>query len=257
MSPLVHSDHRFSPLQPPPSRFLSLPPEIRNQIVSYLITDTVPITIKLPHFNRYPRLAPIPIEEASCSSSSSSDPPPPGPSPLPHKNGYLSLDHTPHTRLAIIQTCRLLYHSHRHTYYSSNTFILTTSTLARLLFTVPSPSLPTPCLDAIRSLNIHKVGRDERTQLYRLLTKFRGLEELELWLYVPSTTHFADEWKRLEKGLRDVRHLGADRLRLVRLRREPRGSPKEKRGFIEETDAVMELRINQWLGERTGMESGP
>src|SRR6186713_1994988 len=94
--------HRGS-TPPPPFRFLDLPAEIRNRIVSYFTLSDTPIIIHEPRFNRHPS---PPVRPRSRPRFDRPVPPSPPPSRSPSADH--ERDHG-HTRLALMLTCRRLY----------------------------------------------------------------------------------------------------------------------------------------------------
>ncbi|MCJ1387296.1 hypothetical protein MMC18_000137 [Xylographa bjoerkii] len=224
--------HIASP--PPTITLLGLPPEIRTQIVSYLILSSSAITIHEPRFNRH---SPPPLAKTLPRTTG------PIPAPAPSTPPPEDIFTVGTTRLALLLTCRLFYNENWKTYYSRNTFFFSLSTLPPFLDAIPSR-----CRDQIRRLSFRMPYRHRHARIWQMLSTLKRLEELELWLHPPATARHS-EWESCAWGVRDC-----ERLRALRLRRE-QGEGGRNEDAVLEKDKGVEEGINAFLRERL-MERG-
>ena len=219
-----------------PFRFLHLPPEVRDQIVSYLIVSHEPVIIHQPRFNRHPSPPTRPHSSVRFNR--------PLPSALPSSSSK-SLDDEEarlgHTRLALISTCRLLYHDHWKTYYAANMFSVNLDTFIRF-----SKEIPAHCRSEIRRIAFRMPNICHHPRIWKMLASLKKLEELEIWLHKASTTE-ESERELCASGVRECR-----RLRSFSLRREGCGGAGVEYAEINERDRQVERRINAHLRCRKG-----
>ncbi|MCJ1479481.1 hypothetical protein MMC13_008167 [Lambiella insularis] len=218
------------PASPPPTiTLLDIPPEIRTQIVSYIIVASSPITIHEPKFNRH---SPPPLAKTLPRTTW----PTPGPAPsTPPPEDIFTVGHT---RLAILLTCRLLYRENWRAYYGCNTFFFSLSTLSPFLDAIPSR-----CRNEIQHLSFRMPYRHRHARIWQMLATLKKLEELELWLHPPATARHS-EWESCAWGIREC-----ERLKVLRLRRED-GHVGSNEETVLERDRSVEKEINTFLRER-------
>ena len=193
------------PAPAPPFRFLDLPGEIQNHIASYPLLSDFPIMIHKPRFNRHPSSPPRPRSHPRYDKLVPLTPPL-SRSPSANKDDRENLGYT---GLALVLTCRLLYHDHWRMYYRENVFAFSLDTFKGFIKNVPAR-----CQSQIQRISFRMPHKHHHDLIWGMLGSLDRLEELEIWLPQASTAEISE----LEKCLQGVK--GCKRLLTFALRRD-------------------------------------
>lgn len=223
--------HRPQP-RPLPFRFFALPPEIRYQIITHVVTDPFPITIRWKGFNRHVKAQPQ-IHTGPAMSA---------PEQLLHPNEELSDEEIffGHSRIALLMTCKQAYGEGWKIYYGKNTFDFTLDT-----FRPFCEEIPPRCRNQIRSIHFRMPFRYRHELIWQMLAGFAKLEILEIQLHGPSTTQHS-EWEKCWSGATKIKRL--QNLRLKRL--GPLAELNAQGLGVLEKDREIQDEINAYLRER-------
>ena len=223
--------HRPRP-RPLPFRFFALPPEIRNHIITYVVTEPFPITIKWKGFNRHVKALPQ-IHTGPAMSA---------PEQLLHPEEELSGEELSfgHSRIALLMTCKQAYGEGWKIYYGNNTFDFTLDT-----FKPFCEEIPPRCRNQIRSIHFRMPFRYRHEMIWQMLARFAKLENLEIQLHGNSTAQLS-EWENCRVGAMKIKRLQA--LTLRRLGSSAEWNAQEL-GVLEK-DREVEDEINAYLRVR-------
>lgn len=141
-----------------PFRFFSLPPEIRQEIIKFSVTDPWPIVIKFKPFNRHAKL-----QRKTRSSH------------LIDRKEYVSPEKREwgYSRMALLFTCRQAYAEGFPLYYGENIFNITPEVFKQFC-----DEIPAQCLQQIRHIIMPFLY--ERLNIWHLLAKLKRLHTLHL-----------------------------------------------------------------------------
>ena len=187
------------PSTPPlPFRFFALPPEIRHQIITHVVTESVPITIRWKSFNRHGKAHPQIHTGPSMSA----------PEQLLRPDEGLSGEVLSygHSRIALLMTCKQAYREGWKVYYGNNTFAFTLDT-----FRAFYEEIPPRCRNQIRSIHFRMPLRYYHEMIWQMLTKLTKLENLEIQLHAASTAQHS-EWDNCRSGAQKIKRLQALKL---------------------------------------------
>lgn len=215
--------HRL-PLPAPPFRFLDLPPEIRYQIIEDVVTEPDFITVRYKTYNRHPQRqiknrAGHVINTAAKLSE--------------EKRRY------GHSRMALLLTCRQLYHDGWRTYYGKNTFIFSYDVFKPFLM-----ELPLRCQHQLRRI-VFRMHKYRHEQIWRMLAICKGLEYLEVVLHPPGNLQYS-EWDIHLWGAKCIE--GLKELKLKRLGKQKDLNEQELSVF--EKDRALEEEVKTLIRER-------
>lgn len=223
--------HRPQP-RPQPFRFFALPPEIRQQIITHVVTDPFPITIKWKGFNRH-----VKTQRQIHTGPSMS-----APEQLLRPNEEPSDEELcfGHSRIALLMTCKQAYGDGWKIYYGKNTFDFTLD-----IFKPFCDEVPSRCRNQIRSIHFKMPSRYYHDMIWQMLATFAKLENLEVQLHAPSTAQVS-EWENCQSGVKKIK-----RLQTLRLWRAGCSGERILQDLVVlEKDREIQDEINAYLRER-------
>ena len=165
---------------PAPFRFFALPPEIRNMIMTLVVTESTPIVIHRKHFNRHAK--PQQRTPSGHVIKRSQE-------PSAEKRTF------GHSRLALLMVSRQAYHDGSTLYYGKNVFSFTLETLKAF-----SKDVPRRCLSQIRSVQFVIPVMDRHDTLWRILAELEALEILEIRMKYPKSAIRRPNWENCVWG---------------------------------------------------------
>ena len=178
---------------PPPSfRFFALPPEIRNMIMTLVVTETTPIVIHRKLFNRH--TAPQQRTPSGRAIKRSEE-------PSVEKQTF------GHSRLALLMASREAYHDGSALYYGNNIFSFTLETLREFCEDVSRR-----CVSQIRSVQFVIPVMDRHDTLWRMLAELDALEHLEIRMKYPKSAMRRPNWENCIWGSQGIRRLKSFRI---------------------------------------------
>lgn len=212
-----------------PFRFLDLPPEIRNEIMFFAVTEDTPIVIHGKRFNRH--LKPPQRTPYGRAINRSQEP--------SFEKRTLG-----HSRIALLMASRQAYYDGYTLYYGKNTFLFTRDTLKAFC-----EDIPRRCLRQVRSLQFMIPFMDQHDTIWRMLAGLEALENLEIWMKYPQSTVRRPNWENCIWGTRGLRRL--KRFQITRYEPESkisrRGSKTSHEIAVDAKDRSTEEEIDRYI----------
>ena len=214
---------------PAPFRFFDLPPEIRNEIMTFVVLDDVPIVIHRKAFNRH--IKPQRRTPAGRIINRSQE-------LLPEKRTL------GHSRLALLMVSRQAYHDGSTLYYGKNTFLFTLVTLRAFC-----KDIPRRCLSRVRFVQLTVPFMDRHDTVWRMLAGLEALENLEIQMKYPKSTVGRPNWENCIWGTRGIQRL--KHFRITRYNPESsmsrRASETSHENAVDARDRSTEEEINRFI----------
>ena len=222
---------------PAPFRFFALPPEIRNMIMTLVVTEATPIVIHRKSFNRHTK--PQQRTPSGHVIKRSQE-------PSAEKRTF------GHSRLALLMVSRQAYYDGTTLYYGKNTFSFTLETLRAFC-----EDIPRRCLSQIRSVHFTIPVMDRHDTLWRMLAKLDALENLEIRMKYPKSAIRRPNWENCIWGSQGILRLKQFRITRYDPELESSGqmSKTSHEMAVDAKDRSTEQAVSRFIRFGTGLPS--